>query len=143
MQKLVDTLRVRAYPLQLEGWTCGYRLSESSRVPTAHNDDVSDQYLELVREHQDPEVLAVYFPEALPRMALIERPGDRYKHVRRHEVTALLELRRREPEQLELRWPSPPPSPPPPPQPSVELPAPTLARARPSAPLVAPLWMAS
>lgn len=109
----------------------------------APNDDVSEQYLELVHQHQDPEALAVFFPEDVPRIAIIELPGDRYKHVRRHEVMALLELPRREPEQLELRWRSLQPPEPPPPPPPVELPDPMMARVIRSAPLVAPLWMAS
>ncbi len=105
--------------------------------------DVSELFLELVREHLCLEALAVYFPEGVPRAALIELPDGRCKHVRRHEVTVLRELQRREPEQLELRWRSPPPPEPPPPPPSVELLDPVMARARPSAPLVAPVWMAS
>lgn len=104
-------------------------------MPTALFDDVSEQYLELVREHlhRFRDALAVYFEVDEPDRALIEMPDGCVPFPRRR-VTDLLEFAEVErcevpdPEQLELRLPSPPPPPPSP----VALPDPVLARASPS-----------
>ena len=76
-------------------------------------EDVSEQYLELVREHlhRFREALAVHFPEGAPHLALIELPDVGCVPVPRRQVTDLLEFQRTEEvvvadeRQLEFEWP--------------------------------------
>lgn len=97
MQIWLDRSQASAYILGLERWTCGPRSSESSRVTTALS-DVSETYLDLVREHRHRfhEALAVVFPRDAPDLALIELPGGGCVPVRRRWVTDLLEFQRTE-----------------------------------------------
>jgi hypothetical protein len=75
-------------------------------------EDVSEQYLELVREHlhRFRDALAVFFPGGAPDLVLIELPGAvDYMPVPRRQVTDLLEFERleevRRDDQLEFEWP--------------------------------------
>lgn len=85
------------------------------RVMQGDVEDVSEQYLELVREHlhRFREALAVHFPEGAPHLALIELPDVGCVPIPRRQVTDLLEFQRTEEvvvvvdeRQLEFEWPS-------------------------------------